>query len=159
MINDVAGERIPLRTAGPLRGGLTAAGNPRSAGDAGNRDTRPAVVRVAVSREATFAGAARAGKEPPMATQHQVIDIRLPSGLILRDAVGLLCVKFGQWPWGRFDGISPADPNTIMDADVDISFSGARARSNVPRALYKARIQEKRDELTAFLRAIPADVG
>ena len=94
-----------------------------------------------------------------MATQHQVIDIRLPSGLILRDAVGLLCVKFGQWPWGRFDGISPADPNTIMDADVDISFSGARARSNVPRALYKARIQEKRDELTAFLRAIPADVG
>ena len=69
-----------------------------------------------------------------MATQHQVIDIRLPSGLILRDAVGLLCVKFGQWPWGRFDGISPADPNTIMDADVDISFSGARARSNVPQA-------------------------
>jgi hypothetical protein len=94
-----------------------------------------------------------------MSSADPVVTIELPSGLVLRDAVALLRQKFQQWPWDRFDGVPLADPNIISDDDVDVSFRGARARSNVNRIAYKAAFRERQQEITGLLRAIPADVA
>ena len=59
------------------------------------------------------------------------IDLHLPSGLVIRDAVSQLRAKFGQWSWDRYDGIPVADPNVITDHDLHLAFSGARARTNI----------------------------
>jgi hypothetical protein len=93
-----------------------------------------------------------------MSSSNPEIDIQVPSGLLLRDAVGMLGRKFGQWPWARFDGIPLADQHVVTDADVDASFSGDRARSNVNRNDYKAAFREHQAEISELLRAIPADV-
>lgn len=94
-----------------------------------------------------------------MSASDPVIDIQLPSGLLLRDAVAMLRAKFGQWPWGRFDGIPLADPHVISEADVEASFRGARARSNVNCSAYKAAFRKRQAEISDLLRAIPADVS
>ena len=85
------------------------------------------------------------------------IDIRLPSGLHLRDVGGMLRRKFDMWPWGNYDGLVVNDPFAITDNDVDISFSGIGARSSVNRDVYKAQIREKLAELNTFLREIPSE--
>ncbi len=67
------------------------------------------------------------------------IEIRLPSGLLLRDPVAMLAAKFGQWPWDRYDGLPLADPN----ADVDAAFN-IRERNNVNRAEFRQRVADVR---------------
>lgn len=94
-----------------------------------------------------------------MSTSDPVVHIQLPSGLLIQDAVAMLRAKFNQWPWGRFDGVLLADLHVITDDDVEISFSGARARSNITRRAYKAAFRQRQPEISAFLRAIPADMA
>jgi len=84
------------------------------------------------------------------------IDIRLPSGLLLRDAPRMLRDKFNLWPWSRYDGIALADPFRITDQDVDASFS-IGARNAIKREEYKRGIHAVHDELTRFLQKIPPD--
>jgi Family of unknown function (DUF6308) len=94
-----------------------------------------------------------------MPVSNPVIDIRLPSGLLLRDAAAMLRAKFRQWSWHRLDGIPLADPHVITDTDVDASFRGARARTSINRVSYKAAFRKKQEQISGLLRSIPADIG
>jgi hypothetical protein len=85
------------------------------------------------------------------------IDIHLPSGLVLRDAATMAEAKFRQWPWAMYDGIPVADPDTITDMDVDISFSGMNARNNVKRDRYKEGVRAVQQAASHHLRQIPID--
>jgi hypothetical protein len=92
-------------------------------------------------------------------TSADPIDIHLPSGLMLRDAVGMLTAKFRQWDWDRYDGNRVRDPQTVTGEDVEISFSGAKARTSVNHVDYKENIAKRQDELSEFLKEIPVGVA
>ncbi|MCK9463070.1 MAG: DUF6308 family protein [Proteobacteria bacterium] len=83
------------------------------------------------------------------------IDIRLRSGLIFRDADRMLIEKFGEWPWGRYDGDPPKDPNVIDPvADVDRVYQlGMRS----PKQAYHDLIQTHGKAITSCLRRLPAE--
>jgi hypothetical protein len=81
------------------------------------------------------------------------IDIHLPSGLLIRDAAGILTAKMKLWPWDRFDGVPVSDPHTITDEDVDTHFR-LGARSSVKRDAYKKGIRGCKEQISKFLRAI-----
>jgi hypothetical protein len=88
-----------------------------------------------------------------------VIDIRLSSGLFLRDSARKLVEKFQQWPWDRYDGIPVKDTNRISDEDIEVSFSGLGARSPINRDKYKGQFRDAAERISEFLRAIPDDVA
>jgi len=92
-----------------------------------------------------------------MSTRGPIINIQLPSGLLLRDAVAMLRAKFEQWPWDLLDGIPIVDANVISDEDVELSFSGARARTSIPRNAYMAALRKKQVDISGLLRSIPVD--
>ncbi len=83
------------------------------------------------------------------------INITLPSGLTVNDALGMLRERFRQWPWEKYDGDPPADPH-VLDAihDVDRVYQlGMRA----PKQAYINLVQSRGAELTACLQRIPID--
>lgn len=85
------------------------------------------------------------------------VDVHLKSGLVLRDAAGMLVEKFRQWPWDRYDGDPPADLNVIDPGpDVDRVY---RLGARTPRSAYVSLIQAQGAKLSACLRSIPPDVA
>jgi hypothetical protein len=84
------------------------------------------------------------------------IDVALRSGLVLRDAAGILIEKFRQWPWEKYDGDPPLDSNVIDPArDIDRVY---RLGSRTPRSAYVQLLEANRDKLSACLRRIPTDI-
>lgn len=85
------------------------------------------------------------------------IDIRLPSGLLLRDAAAMLVAKFALWPWEVYDGVPLSDPDVITAEDVNASFQ-IGARTSVKHADYRTCIDGVRARLSGLLRTIPRNV-
>jgi hypothetical protein len=84
------------------------------------------------------------------------IDIHLKSGLVLRDAPAMLVEKFRQWPWDKYDGDRPHNPDVVDPGpDVDRVY---RLGARTPRSAYLTLIEAHGAQLTACLRSIPADV-
>ena len=99
---------------------------------------------------------ANATRDKPKGTQI-AIDIALQSGLVLTDAVSMLVEKFRQWPWERYDGNRPSDPNVVDAArDIDRVY---QLGSRTPRAAYAELLRDHGKEITVCLRRIPADVA
>jgi hypothetical protein len=88
--------------------------------------------------------------------QYPTIDLQLPSGLRLRNAVAMLAAKFAIWPWYVYDGVPLVDPDLVSDDDVDTSFQ-IGARTSVKRADYRSRVGAIREVTGQFLRLIPRD--
>jgi len=83
------------------------------------------------------------------------VDLRLPSGLFLRDAPKMLGKKFEQWPWENYDGVPVSDPNKIGNADIDRVYQlGART----PRDAYKQLLKERGEKIAECLCALPTGV-
>lgn len=61
----------------------------------------------------------------------KTVDLKLPSGLCIRDAVATLQAKFVEWPWEKYDGDPPCDPDMIVAADIDRANRLARADRKV----------------------------
>lgn len=84
------------------------------------------------------------------------VDVHLKSGLVLRDAAAMLVEKFRQWPWDKYDGDPPRDPNVIDPGpDVDRVY---RLGARTPRSAYVNLINAHGAKLSDCLRSIPADV-
>lgn len=85
------------------------------------------------------------------------VDVHLKSGLVLRDAAGMLVEKFRQWPWDRYDGDPPRDLNVVDPGpDVDRVY---RLGARTPRHAYVGLIQAQGAKLSACLRSIPSHVA
>jgi hypothetical protein len=85
------------------------------------------------------------------------VDIKLRSGLVLRNAVGMLVEKFRQWPWDKYDGEPPLNRNVIDPGrDVDRVY---RLGSRTPRNAYLTLIQFQGKRISSCLRRIPTDVA
>lgn len=85
------------------------------------------------------------------------VDVHLRSGLVLRDAAAMLVEKFRQWPWDRYDGDPPRDPNVVDPGrDVDRVY---RLGARTPRSAYVSLIGARGADLSACLRRIPTDVA
>src|SRR5713226_2293725 len=80
------------------------------------------------------------------------IDLKLPSGLIFRDAPGMLKKKFEQWPWENYDGFLVSNPNRISEEDIDRVYQlGART----PRKVYQSLLEQHGDDIEACLGSLP----
>jgi hypothetical protein len=80
------------------------------------------------------------------------VDVRLPSGLVFRDAPRMLTAKFGEWPWDKYDGVPVSDRNRIGKADIDRVYQlGART----PRSAYEGFLKEHGVAVSEHLSAIP----
>jgi len=81
--------------------------------------------------------------------------IQLPSGLALRDAVGMLREKFRQWPWANYDGDPPGDWNRVdPGSDVDRVY---RLGSRTPRRAYVGLIGARGNEIASLLEGLPRE--
>lgn len=83
------------------------------------------------------------------------INFTLRSGLVLHDAAGMLVEKFHQWPWDKYDGDTPVDPNRVdPKKDIDRVYQlGMRA----PKLAFVNLVQSHSEKFTECLRAIPTD--
>jgi hypothetical protein len=80
------------------------------------------------------------------------INLKLPSGLCLRNAPIMLHKKFEQWPYERYDGDFPANPNVIGEADIERVYQlGART----PKQAYRSLCHSEGARLTLLLRKLP----
>lgn len=83
----------------------------------------------------------------------ETVDVRLPSGIVFRDAVRMLNLKFEQWPWERYDGDAPADSNAVTSGDIDRVYQlGARTS----RTAYEALIVKHGAAINEHLRELPS---
>ena len=80
--------------------------------------------------------------------------LNLPSGLIIRDPVGMLKQKFKQWPWAKYDGVRVKDPNRIGEADIDSVY---RLGARTPRKAYQSLVAQHGNEIYRCLAAIPQE--
>ena len=84
------------------------------------------------------------------------VDIQLRSGLLLKNAAGMLIKKFEQWPWKNYDGDRPRDPNVIDSQDIKRVYQlGSRTRGSA----YVELLQTHGETLSLCLKAIPTKVA
>jgi hypothetical protein len=85
------------------------------------------------------------------------IDVKLGSGLVLKDAASMLIAKFSEWPWENYDGSVPSDPNRIDPVrDINRVYQlGVRT----PRDAYMRMINADGDNLSSLLRLIPQGIA
>lgn len=78
--------------------------------------------------------------------------IKLKSGLTIINPVNVLNEKFRQWPWEKYDGDPPSDPNRLTTYDIGRVYQlGARTR----KSTYQELIQNHGSDISNILKSIP----
>jgi len=76
-----------------------------------------------------------------------IVDLHLPSGLVCRNAGGMLKSKFNEWPWEKYDGVLVNDPHRIGEADINRVYQlGART----PRVAYEKLLKNDGSSVSKF---------
>ncbi len=67
----------------------------------------------------------------------------------------MLRAKFVQWPWAKYDGDAPADPNAV-DSGVDVD-RVYRLGARTPRRAYQSILAAHGTKISECLRKLPLD--
>lgn len=78
--------------------------------------------------------------------------LKLKSGLTISNPVSALDEKFRQWPWEKYDGDPPANPNRLTIFDIGRVYQlGARTK----KSTYQELIQTHGADISSILKDIP----
>lgn len=79
-------------------------------------------------------------------------ELRLRSGLHFADPTGMLRAKFAQWPWSKYDGDLPADPDAVTATDVE---RANRLGARLSYAVWNRLVSSKGQAINALLVQLP----
>ncbi|MBK8219210.1 MAG: hypothetical protein IPK71_36250 [Myxococcales bacterium] len=79
-------------------------------------------------------------------------ELHLRSGLRLADPTGMLRAKFAQWPWSKYDGDLPPDPDAVTAADVE---RANRLGARLSYAVWQRLVTAKGPAINALLVKLP----
>lgn len=79
-------------------------------------------------------------------------ELRLGSGLRFADPAGMLRAKFAQWPWSKYDGDLPRDPDVVTATDVE---RANRLGARLSPAVWARVVASKGSGISALLAELP----